>query len=149
MINSYQKFKWFENIYYFLEQCLVKGCMISCIFVALKEWISFCFVTVRMHQGPKLLIIICISDDFDCMCSYSKTTKLTTGSANTCNFFWIFEKTYNYWIKSFSKSKWTGLVSFVMAKCLGLSDQNIFWEDILFFVFGGQIAFWHNFILQH
>ena len=30
-----------------------------------------------------------------------------TGSANT--FFCIFEKNYNDWIKSFSKSKWTGL----------------------------------------
>ena len=35
----------------------------------------------------------------------------TTGSANTCNFFCIFEKNYNDWIKSFSKSKWTGLTS--------------------------------------
>ena len=35
-----------------------------------------------------------------------------TGSANTCNFFFFFcnfEKKYNDWIKSFSKSKWTGL----------------------------------------
>ena len=31
------------------------------------------------------------------------------GSANTCNFFCIFEKNYNDWIKSFYKSNWTGL----------------------------------------
>ena len=50
----------------------------------------------------ELLIIICISDDFDCMCLYFKTTK---GVLRNC---------------------------VVLPKWLGLSDQNIFWEDILF-----------------
>ena len=31
---------------------------------------------------------------------------------DTCNFFSIFEKNCNDWIKSFTKSRWTGLLTF-------------------------------------
>ena len=37
----------------------------------------------------------------------------------TCNFFCILEKKYNDWIKSFSKSKWTGLYATLTQHYLG------------------------------
>ena len=48
--------------------------------------------------------------NYKCWIKYISKIFTTTGSANTCILFCIFEKKYNDWIKSFSKSKWTGLL---------------------------------------